>query len=94
MSGAMQQFNEFIGLFDFSLDPGSVFELSKADFVDLSNNSSPIFREHCALPCCCALSFLTVNMLSGPLYSPHELICVTRLSRYFLIFVFYVFESS
>jgi hypothetical protein len=39
----------------FRCDPGSVFESSEADFVDISN-SSPIFREHCALPCFCALS--------------------------------------
>jgi hypothetical protein len=32
----------------FWSDPGSVFESSKADFVDLSN-SSPIFREHAAV---------------------------------------------
>jgi hypothetical protein len=68
----------------FRFDPRSVFESSKADFVGISN-SSPIFREHCALPCCCALSFSTVNMLSGRFYSPHHLIFVTRLSRYFLI---------
>jgi hypothetical protein len=45
-----------------------IFESSEATFVDLSNSSS-IFRDYCALPlpCCCALSFSTVNMLSGRL---------------------------
>jgi hypothetical protein len=61
ITGAMRQFNEVIGLFDFN--PRSVFESSKADFVDLSN-SSLIFREYCALPCYFVLSFSTVNVLS------------------------------
>jgi hypothetical protein len=78
LSSAMRQFRSA---------PGLVFESSEADFVDLSN-SSPIFREHCALPCCCALSFSTVKMLSGRFCSPHHLIFVTRFSRYFLIFFF------
>jgi hypothetical protein len=44
-----------------------------------------IFREHCALPCCCALFFSMVNLLSGRFYSQNQHIFVTRLSRYFLI---------
>jgi hypothetical protein len=64
MLSAMRQFNEVIGLFCFGQsDPGSVFESSRADFVDLSN-SSPIHRpthprKHFVLPCC----FSTVNIV-------------------------------
>jgi hypothetical protein len=79
--------------FWFRSDPESVFESPEADFAGLFN-SSPIIREHCTLPYYCALSFSTVNMLSERFYSPHQLIFVKRLSRYFLIFfsfVFYVF---
>jgi hypothetical protein len=80
MSSVMRQFNEVIGLFDFGLTR----DLSEADFVELYN-SSPIFREHYAL------SFSTVNMLSGRSYLPYQLIIVTKLSRYFLI-LFFVFN--
>jgi hypothetical protein len=96
MSNAMRQFNEVIGLFDFGLTRDQL-ESSKTDFVGLSISSS-LFREHCALPCYCALSFSTVNVLSGIFYSPHQLIFVTKLSRYFLIlfliFFSFVFNES
>jgi hypothetical protein len=49
------------------------------------SNSSPILREHCALPWCCAFLFSTANMLSGHFYSPHQLIFAPKLRRYFLI---------
>jgi hypothetical protein len=42
---------DVLGFFLNRSDSGSVFESPKADFVDLST-SSPIFRGHCALPCC------------------------------------------
>jgi hypothetical protein len=41
--------------------------------------------------------FFSVNMLSGRFYSQHQLIFVTRLSRYFLILIlilFFVFKFS
>jgi hypothetical protein len=95
MSSAMRQFKEVIGLFDFGLTRDQ-FE-SSTDFVGVSISSS-LFREHCALPCYCALSFSTVNELSGIFYSPHQLIFVTKLSRYFLIlfliFFSFVFNES
>jgi hypothetical protein len=38
------------------------------------------YGNHEPLPCCCALSFPTLN-ITERFYSPHQLIFVTRLSR-------------
>jgi hypothetical protein len=46
---------------------------------------------HNPLPCFYALSFSSVNMLSGRFFSQHQLIFVTRLGRFFL-FCFFVFN--
>jgi hypothetical protein len=89
MSSAMRQFNEVIGLLDFGLTRDQFLNRLRLTCRPIQHTYIPIFRGHWALPCCCALSFSTVNMLSRRFYSPHQLICVTRHSRYFLILFFF-----
>jgi hypothetical protein len=83
MSGAMRQFNEVIGIFDFSLTRDQFLNRIRLTF--LTYPTLHRFSESIVHCCCIALSFSTVNMLSGRFYSPHQ---------HDVCFVFYVYESS
>jgi hypothetical protein len=66
MSGAIRHFNEVIGLFDFGLTRDQFLNrlrLILKTYPTLHRFSESIVQ--CALPCFCALSFSSVNMLSG-----------------------------
>jgi hypothetical protein len=84
MSGAMREFNEAIGLFDFGLTDDQFLNrlrLTLQTYPTLHRFSESIVHCHA-----------TVHYpFQRSICSPHQLIFLTRLSRYFLIFFCFVF---